>query len=136
MPGRVNGALAFAALALAATPALAGEATYGVVCFDPSNGELRGTRVVLSQESGKPIVLFQHCAPGCTRHKTMSASLIGQTLQFEIASLAKETERARFSGRIRGAALSLEGHTPTYNFKRAILRKNQRCPKDTVLADP
>ena len=124
------------ALLLAALLAFPQAGTYGVVCFDPSTGELNGTRVILSGEASAPEVLFQHCAPGCTRHKTVSATLDDGRLEFEIASLAKEDQRAKFSGRVRGATLTLEGHTRTYNFKRATLRKNQRCPKDTVLADP
>ena len=123
-------------LLLALLLAMPQAGTYGAVCFDPAKGDLNGTRVVLSGTEAAPEVLFQHCAPSCTRHRTVSASLNRDRLEFEIASLAKEDQRAKFSGRVNGKAMTLDGLTPSYGFKRATLRINQRCPKDTVLADP
>lgn len=132
-------ALALALITLAALPAHAAgphDGVYGVVCFDPSKGEMKGSRVILSGAPAKPEVVFQHCTGGCSVHRTVSATLAGDDLAFEIASRSDDTKRASFSGRFRAGALNLEGHTDSYGFNRQRLTKTQRCPRDTVLADP
>jgi len=109
---------------------------YGVVCFDPAIGKLKGVRVILSGPSASPTVVLQYCDGGCSGHRTTSSSLTGQDLKFEIANNADAEQTARFSGRFRSNALDLKSHTEAFSFKEGRLRLNERCPKDTVKADP
>jgi len=121
-----------ALIALLAPPS--GE--YGVICFDPAKGSMKGTRVVLSGPAEDPTILFQHCENGCSRHRTGASSLKGDVLDFEIVNSTKETQTARFTGGFRGKVLNLRGLNPDFPFKSGRLRKDQACPRDTVKADP